>query len=539
MVNNSVSQERKISVADSILSTRGEICFSFSSSYFNSELGKILSIKSVGEKVLAYANRNSFDRFLKLNIDFELLPENFPASRLKSASASNPDLVYPSYSAYLQIMRGFEQKYNPICELHQIGLSVQGRKLLALKISGKSTMQSKPSVFLTSTIHGNELVGFKLSLWLIEYLLENYNKDLRIAKLLDETEIWINPLANPDGAFYGGDNTVVQAKRFNSNNLDLNRNFPDPDVGQHPDNAARQPETAALMDFYESEQIVLSAALHTGDELINYPWDTWAKLHADNDWYRLISRNYVDLVHSKNRVYMTDFENGIINGFSWYRITGGLQDYVNYFLNSREITVEMSKADMPDSVALFKLWDYNREALINFLEQSQYGFTGKIANKETGNPLKAKVELLNHDKDNSWVFSNIKSGIFYRFVAPGNYSMKISAPGFLPFKDEFSIGAKERKVINVNLESNNDFVAVYPNPFQTTINLLFKNEVQADDEIQISLADITGRMVFKTIINNYNGNAVELKIPSIPEGIYILKLHSKDFSENFEVLKIK
>ncbi len=539
MVNNSVSQQRKISVADSILSARGEICFSFSSSYFNSELGKILSIKSIGEKVLAYANKSSFDRFLELNIDYELLPENFPVSRLKSTSASNPDLVYPSYSAYLQIMQGFEQKYNPICELHQTGLSVQGRKLLALKISGKGTMQSKPSVLLTSTIHGNELVGYKLSLWLIEYLLENYNKDLRIAKLLDETEIWINPLANPDGTFYGGDNTVVQAKRFNSNNLDLNRNFPDPEEGQHPDNAERQPETAALMGFYKSEQVVLSAALHTGDELINYPWDTWSKLHADNDWYRLISRNYVDLVHTKNRLYMTDFENGITNGFSWYRITGGLQDYVNYFLNSREITVEMSRVDMPDSVALVKLWDYNREALVDFLEQSQYGFTGKITNKETGNPLKAKVELLNHDKDNSWVFSNNESGIFYRFVAPGNYSLKISAPGFLPFKDEFSIGAKERKIINVNLESNNDFVAVYPNPFQTTINLLFKNEVQADDEIQISLTDMTGRMVFKSIINNYTGNAVELTIPSVPDGLYILKLHSKDFSENFEVLKIK
>lgn len=539
MVNNSVSQQRKISVADSILSTRGEICFSFSLSYFNSELGKILSIKSIGEKVLAYANRSSFDRFLKLNIDFELLPDNFHASRLKSTSVLNPDLVYPSYSAYLQTMQGFEQKYNLICELHQIGLSVQGRKLLALKISGKGAMQSKPSVLLTSTIHGNELVGYKLSLWLIEYLLENYSKDLRIAKLLNETEIWIYPLANPDGTFYGGDNTVVQAKRFNSNNLDLNRNFPDPEVGQHPDNAERQPETAAIMDFYKSEKVVLSAALHTGDELINYPWDTWAKLHADNDWYRLISRNYVDMVHAKNRLYMTDFENGIINGFSWYRITGGLQDYVNYFLNSREITVEMSRADMPDSLALVKLWDYNREALISFLEQSQYGFMGKIANKGTGNPLKAKVELLNHDNDNSWIFSNNESGIFYRFVAPGNYTIKISAPGFLPFMDEFSIGANERKIVNVNLESNNDFVAVYPNPFQTTINLLFKNEVQADDEIQISLTDMTGRMVFKSIINNYRGNNVELTIPSIPDGLYILKLHTKDFLENFEVLKIK
>jgi hypothetical protein len=293
------------------------------------------------------------------------------------------------------------------------------------------------------------------------------------------------------------------------------------------------------MRFYESKGIVLSAVLHTGDELINYPWDTWPGLHADNDWYRLISRNYVDLVHAKNRLYMTDFENGIVNGFSWYRITGGLQDYVNYFLNSREITVELSKTDMPDSATLMKFWEYNREALVNFLELSQYGFRGKITGKENGNPLKAKVEILNHDKDNSWVFSNSESGVFYRFIAPGNYSVKVSAPGFLPFREELSLGANERKTLNIQLTPSKDFVTVYPNPFSQTITLLFKKEFQADDEIQLSLTDMTGKVVLKTIIRNYTGNTVELTIPSIPDGIYILKLQSGNFSKHFEVLKIK
>ncbi len=536
----SVGQEKKTLLADSVLNARGEIFFSFSSDYFNQELSKILSIKSIGEKVFAYANKSSFEKFRALNIDFELQPENFKATRFKSATVSNPDLVYPSYFSYLQILQGFQQKYSAICELHEMGLTVQGRKLLALKITGTNSADNyKPAVMLTSSIHGNELAGYKLALWLIDYLLKNYNSNPQVTNLINGSEIWISPLVNPDGTFFGGSATVAQATRFNSNNLDLNRNFPDPEDGPNPDKAVRQPETAAIMEFYKSKGIVLSAALHTGDELVNYPWDTWPKLHADNDWYRLISRNYVNLVHAKNQLYMTDFENGIVNGFSWYRITGGLQDYVNYFLNSREITVELSKTDAPDSVTLVKLWDYNRESLLNFLEQSQYGLLGKITNKENGDPLKAKIELENHDKDNSWVYSNNESGIYYRFVAPGNYSLKVSAPGFLPFIDDFSLGFNERKSVNVQLEPNKNLVTVYPNPFRDIINLIFRNTIQSGDEIQLSLIDLTGKIVFQKMIRNYSGNTFYLEVPYLPDGLYILKLQSDGFSENFEVLKIK
>jgi hypothetical protein len=193
---------------------------------------------------------------------------------------------------------------------------------------------------------------------------------------------------------------------------------------------------------------------------------------------------------------------------------------------------------MPDSVALLKLWDLNREALLYFLEQSQYGLTGKITSKETGNPIKAKVELVNHDKDNSWVYSDGEYGIFYRFVATGNYSIKITAPGFLPFVEEVSLGAGERKTFDVQLKPDQKFVTVYPNPFSRSINLQFKRELKPEDEIRLSLTDISGRIVFARVVNN-TGSPVELLIPSIPDGLYILRIQSKNFSEKFQILKIE
>jgi hypothetical protein len=33
---------------------------------------------------------------------------------------------------------------------------------------------------------------------------------------------------------------------------------------------------------------------------------------------------------------------GVTNGYDWYRITGGRQDYVTWFLRGREVTIEVS-----------------------------------------------------------------------------------------------------------------------------------------------------------------------------------------------------
>ncbi len=76
---------------------------------------------------------------------------------------------------------------------------------------------------------------------LIDHLLRGYGDDPEITALVDETEIWINPLANPDGTYFGGDDTVADAIRYytttggGDSGVDPNRNFPDLADGDHPD----------------------------------------------------------------------------------------------------------------------------------------------------------------------------------------------------------------------------------------------------------------------------------------------------------------
>ena len=60
----------------------------------------------------------------------------------------------------------------------------------------------------------------------------------------------------------------------NKYDFDLNRNFPDYFVNNQ---VKMQPETIAIMNWLNSLQFVLSATLHGGALLVNYPYDNLKK----------------------------------------------------------------------------------------------------------------------------------------------------------------------------------------------------------------------------------------------------------------------
>lgn len=60
---------------------------------------------------------------------------------------------------------------------------------------------------------------------------------------------------------------------------------------------------------------------------------------------------------------------GITNGAKWYSVSGGMQDFNYLATNAFEITLELSCEKFPDSLLLPKLWEDNKEALIDFIRK--------------------------------------------------------------------------------------------------------------------------------------------------------------------------
>ena len=82
--------------------------------------------------------------------------------------------------------------------------------------------------------------------------------------------------------------------------------------------------------------------------------------------------------------YMNTLNNGITNGYQWYPVHGGRQDYVNYFLHGREVTIELSYNKIPDETSLDDYWNYNRKSLLQYIGQVFTGVTGEVTDSVTG-----------------------------------------------------------------------------------------------------------------------------------------------------------
>ncbi len=465
LLNTAFSQQEDYSrIIEETFGERGEIYFRFDNQNVDLQtLSRIISLdKANRDEVFAYANRREFAEFLKYEIAFELLPK--PGELIKDPKMlDNVNIreiaewdFYPTYTAYVDMMNQYATEYPELCQVFSIGNSIQGRQLLMAKISKNvGTREAEPQFLYTGTIHGDETTGYILLLRLIDYLLENYGTDPKVTNLLDNSEIWINPLSNPDGTYAGGNNSIYGATRYNANDIDLNRNYPDPEDGPHPDGNPWQTETVHFMQLAEEQHFVMSGNTHGGAEVLNYPWDTWATLHADDNWWIYVCRQYVDTVHLYSPAnYLNEFNNGITNGYQWYTISGGRQDYMNYFHNCRELTMELSDTKLLPASQLVNHWNWNYRSLLNYMEQNLFGVNGLVTDLATGQPLNAKVTIQGHDNNNSFVFADPQTGFYQRLLEAGTYNLTFTAPGHYPVTiNGVSVSRYNTTTVNVQMDA--------------------------------------------------------------------------------------
>jgi len=421
----------------------------------------------------AYANPQELAAFEALGIPYEIVPEEGSNSMRKATISAATTIdqmagwnMYPSYSVYMQMMQNWVAAYPKLCKIDTISpTTTNGHKIICLKISDNvDDEEAEPEFFYMSSMHGDEVTGFYFLLRMIDTLLTSYNVDPTLTNLVNTTQIYICPDANPDGTYHNGDNIIYKPNntsdltgRYNGTGTDLNRTYPNPfssTAYQTQYNNTEQ-ENKDMIQYMNAHNFVMAACMHGGAEILNFPWDSYTssqKSLADASWWTAMGNRFVATLRqytgaaSNNtfpgNLYRTERIGSGWNppyteqcfGGDWYAISGGWQDYSNWYNHIRAFTIEVSRTKCPEisgTQGVKNYWYYQKEPLINLIKEVHEGVHGFVVDSVTREPLRAFIEVVNHDRDSSQIYSRHVLGDYYRPIADGTYSFRASCPGYI------------------------------------------------------------------------------------------------------------
>lgn len=210
-----------------------------------------------------------------------------------------PLSIYHSYQGMTNLLFSLAANHSDIMTVTSIGKTYEGRDLWLVKLSDNvSEQENEPEVLFLGAHHGNERPGYEILLYFIQYMVDYYHNTSTVHNAIDNTQIYIIPMMNPDGVEAGTRKNQEPnhgwfglRKTVTSIGVDINRNYEghwsllflrprfysatsfndNSDVYRGPYPFSEN-ETQAVRRFIETHNITISIDYHTYGELILYPW---------------------------------------------------------------------------------------------------------------------------------------------------------------------------------------------------------------------------------------------------------------------------
>jgi hypothetical protein len=322
---------------------------------------------------------------------------------------------YHTYDEIIQSMDTLCILHPDICKKFDYGLSVEGRQLCALKISDNvNDDESEAEIMFDGGIHGDEIGGPENLVRFAEMLCGSYGVDPEITSLVNEREIWLYMMVNPDGR--------VNMVRYNSNGVDLNRDWGymwDGD-GSSPDYYS-QVETRALRTCMLENQFVVHTSYHSGTEFLAYPWSYRPDPSPDQAHIHQLAGIY----SSTSGYPALPYEQGYTG---MYAINGSSKDAAYGVMGSIGWTMEISYDKQPPVSQIQYYYDINEPAMLAVIEYAGYGINGTVTDAGTGEPVAAAVFI----NDYYTCYNDPVVGDYHKYLLAGSYSVTAVANGYQP-----------------------------------------------------------------------------------------------------------
>lgn len=265
--------------------------------------------------------------------------------------------LYHTYAELDAELHRLTKNHPSIAQISSIGRSHEGRELWALKISDRvDENEPEPVVIFMGAHHAREWVSVDVPLLLARYLIEQYGVIATVTQLVDQAEIWVVPMMNPDGHQYSVAMDRLWRKNRRNNGdgsfgVDLNRNYGYQwgGPGSSGDTFSEiyrgpapfsEPETQAVRTFLEHQSPKALISYHSYSQLILYPWGYTNQPAPDK---ALLDSLAVALAHQIRSVHGKNYTPG--QSSTLYLASGDTADWLYGLFGVPAFTIELR----PDS----------------------------------------------------------------------------------------------------------------------------------------------------------------------------------------------
>lgn len=417
------------------------------------------------------------------------------------------DNGYMTYNTYVSKLNELQENYSEIMKVYDVGDS-EGKKqglsgyehdIWLIKISDNvEEEEAEPGYMFAGEHHARETQTFPATYAILKHLLTNYNSDPKVTEYVNNNQIYLVPMVNPNGYTVARTKNSMWRKNANLNGtsfnpnysfgqgssvgVDLNRNYvfqwgvgsssPSKTAETYRGPYALSESETTIMDSLFSElNIQASISFHSYSEVILVPfsYSQWTT-SADDAEIRALA---LDMADEMKDSWGRPYEVGNAEGLLGYGAGGGMSDhmYANYGVFA--YCFELWTSFQTPEGSLPGLTSMCVNAAEIMLERSTYKTLRGIVtlNEE---PVKAKIELSSIDNntgERADYYSYEETGLYVRFIPAGNYTLTVTLDSY---PDSVKV------IENVVIESND----------VTELDVAF-GEVEEPDTLEIT-APVSG-----------------------------------------------
>jgi zinc carboxypeptidase/carboxypeptidase family protein len=397
------------------------------------------------------------------NYDFEIIAEGKPFRQIQSEqaiTAAGVPAEYPDYNEIITILYDTADDFPDICQAvnltdrYNTPPTVEGRHLFAVKISDHVDQdENEPSCLLVSAHHAREIVTPVVALHVLDQLTTLYGVDPNITALVDENEIWIAPVWNPDGYEYvfNVDNYWRKNRRVFATGVgvDLNRNYSfgwDSPCGG---------STYVSYNTYRGPAPASEAETQTMIALVQDRH--FAKVNDFHSYAREVRYGNGCLGHPFLSFLESEAASlaSLIPGYTENSscCTGGDIHYHTAYHGSHCFLWETHYQFQPSYLSALAEADLIFPAILAALQRT-IPLTGIVTNATTGEPIAAEIQLPDIEFEHGEMnLSESRFGRYYAFLPPGTYSVQFNAEGYYSQTVPVTVSSDSTLTVDVELHS--------------------------------------------------------------------------------------